>query len=55
MTTKQGNLKKLQQENQAFRDELNKLIPNKNRKEAWELINWIVENELQQEELCNER
>jgi len=52
--TKQNELKKLQRENEAFRKELKSLIIPKQQEWAWELINGLIENELQQEELCNE-
>jgi hypothetical protein len=51
---KSSELKKLQQENEAFRKELKTLIIPKSKEWAWELINSLIENELKQEELCNE-
>jgi len=55
--SKHNSIKQLQQQNNAYRKELEGLLKQlnpKDKKWAWELINGVVENELQQEELCNE-
>lgn len=50
MTNKE--FKKLQKENDRIRNELQEFIPFDNSY-GWDLINDLIENELQQEEMCN--
>lgn len=49
--------KKLQKENENIRDELEAIWDDFNmeesREDIWKLINSLIENELQQEDLCN--
>jgi len=57
---KQKEFKKLQKENEKLRDKIDKTLQeylstiDDNYSDIWEWINWLIENELQQEELCNE-
>jgi len=46
---------KLKEENAEIRDSLDGYLPIKNweNERCWELIDELVENELQQEEMCN--
>jgi len=57
---KQKEFKKLQKENEKLRDKIDKTLQeylstiDDKYSDIWEWINWLIENELQQEELCNE-
>lgn len=60
MMIKQTEIKKLQKENDKIRDKLQEIFEDLGleqsltQKDLWDLINGLVENELEQEELCNE-
>ena len=44
---------KLQKENEKIRNKLDKLFPIDNLK-IWELVNELINNEIEQEELCEQ-
>jgi len=56
--TKQQEMKKLQKENEKIRDKIECICDDfgmeESRKNLWKHINTLIENEIQQEELCGE-
>jgi len=56
--TKQQKMKKLQKENEKIRNKIecvfNDFNMKESRKDLWTHINTLIENELEQEELCGE-
>ena len=52
------DLKKLQKENEKLRKKIDNILKiysiDYDSNDVWKLVNDLIENELQQEELCNE-
>lgn len=54
---KKTDFQKLQKQNEKLRNDINNITRIWNHRyhdKIWKLINKLIENELQQEELCNE-
>lgn len=53
---KEGIVKKLQEENEKIREEIDKIIgiDYQNYSPLWEQINLLIDNEIEQESYCNE-